>query len=134
MASESKKRARSPSSLVSTDTTSSTITDTESVYSTETPAEYVNNSWKYVSSMGLRGEHIDEEKLKQILERLDSNDIQEICQTDKLLGDKCNALRNKIRDLLKAWNLPKVGGKKSRTRRVATKKRRSSRKNKNNKK
>lgn len=136
MASESKKRARSPSASVSTETTSSTITDTDSVYSTETPEEYVHNSWKYVSSMGLRGEHVDEEKLKQILDRLDSNDVKEKCQTDDLLQGKCNALRNKIRDLLRAWELPKVGGKKSRRRRGtdkrsrATKKRRSSRKNK----
>jgi hypothetical protein len=81
----------------------------------KTNKEIVQDAWEKVSKFKSRTDNIDEEKLKEILKEMETDAIKSACETDKLLQFKCNAIHNKIRDLLGAWEtMEKRGGKRTR--------------------
>ena len=144
------KRKRSPSASPIRSRSISALTEPTEVYEDSprtipipekkiiTPQEYVYGEWRYVQSMGTRGEHLDKERLNKILKRMETEPIKTACETDESLKNLCDAIHNKIRDLTENWSKSKLGsingGKRTRRSKTMRKKRRSSRKNKNNKK
>ena len=94
-----------------------------------TPKEYIEGTWRYLQSMGTRGEHVDKEILKTILETMQLKSIKKACEEDELLKMKYNAIHNKIRDLTENWNESKRGGKRSRRFTKKSNKRKSNKKN-----
>jgi hypothetical protein len=96
------------------------------------PENFIDNAWRYVQSIPLRGdlEGDEEAKLNKILENMEVDRMKFACEEGKPLHPKCNAIHNKIRDLLGRWREPKLGGKRTRRSKTMRKTKRSSRKNK----
>jgi len=97
----------------------------------KTNKEIVQDAWEKVSKFKSRGDNIDEEKLKEILKEIETDAMKSACEEDKLLQFKCNAIHNKIIDLLGLWGQPKRGGKRTR-RSKQSNKRKSNKKHKKN--
>jgi hypothetical protein len=93
---------------------------------------FMDNTWHYVQSIKLRGalEPADKAKLNKILENMKVDRMKFACEEGKPLHPKCNAIHNKIRDLLERWREPILGGKRTRRSKTMRKTKRSSRKNK----